>query len=318
MNRFVVLNISIIFLVIFAWGCEKKEIPIVTTTPATDVTESSAMIGGEIVSDGGASIKSHGICWGTTPNPTISGSKTDLGKSGGGSFTSTMTGLMSSATYYVRAYATNKAGTGYGNQVVFSTMLSDKDGNVYSTVQIGNQLWMAENLKTTKYSNGSSIVYPGNDATMWYSSSSGAYAWYDNDEANKDVYGALYNWHAVNNSNDICPTGWRVSTDEDWTTLTDFLGGESVAGSKLKQTGTAVWNAPNTDATNESGFNAVPGGMRDEMGVYSQLKWTGFYWTSTQYNLGNGWARSVGNNNGSVLRFYDNKSIGYSVRCIKE
>ncbi len=318
MNHYSHTIIFVLILGVFILGCEKKNVPEVNTSPVTDVTQSTASGGGEIVSNGGATIRSHGVCWGTSPNPTASGSKTDLGKSDGGSFTSSITGLKPSTTYYVRAYATNKAGTGYGNQVIISTRLADKDGNVYATVQIGNKLWMAENLRTTRYDDGSSIIYPGTDVTMWYSSSTGAYAWYDNDTTNRNIYGGLYNWHAVNNSSGICPSGWCVPTDEDWTTLIDYLGGENVAGSKLKQTGNTIWNQPNTDATNESGFGAIPGGLRDEMGVYGHLKWSGFYWSSTQYNLGNGWGRSLSTHNGSVVKLFSNKGIGYSVRCVKE
>lgn len=318
MKQHLYIFAALIIAIVVAFGCGKSELPVVTTAPVTDITQTSAVAGGNITSDGDAAIKSHGVCWSTTPNPTLANSFTDEGKWSGGAFTSNITGLSPSSIYYVRAYATNKEGTGYGDEISFTTTLADIDGNVYKTVKIGDRVWMAENLRTTKYRNGNNIAYPGSDVNDWYSSTTGAYAWYDDDVTNKDTYGALYNWYTLENIAGLCPTGWSVPNDAEWTAMVNLLGGESSAGSKLKETGTTYWNAPNSDATNESGFSALPGGSRSEQGTYANIKWSAYFWTSSQFNMGNGWCKILNNNSASVVSLYSNKGFGYSVRCIMD
>jgi len=136
----------------------------------------------------------------------------------------------------------------------------DIDGNVYETIQIGDQLWMAENLKTTHYNNGDEIPYPSNED--FGSFDEGQYGVYDNDPSNADVYGNLYNFAAVDDDRGLCMEGWHVPSDGEWTVLTDYLGGSSVAGGKMKEEGLDHWNSPNTGATNESGFTGLPAGYR--------------------------------------------------------
>ncbi|MFC1734016.1 fibrobacter succinogenes major paralogous domain-containing protein, partial [candidate division KSB1 bacterium] len=249
------------------------------------VTQTTASCGGNITSDGGASIITRGVCWSTNQTPTIADSKTTDGI-GAGNFTSNITGLTPNTTYYVRAYATNNTGTGYGSILSFVTQngsggtVTDIDGNVYQTVTIGTQIWMAENLKTTKYRDGTSIISAPNIST-WSTITIGAYSNYDNDPSNSSTYGRLYNSYAVTDTHNICPSGWHVPSDAEWTTLVTYLGGNSVAGGKLKETGTAHWTSPNTGATNESGFTALPGGYRRFSGAYFDLSHLGFWWTST-------------------------------------
>jgi len=154
------------------------------------------------------------------------------------------------------------------------------------------------------------------DNATWAGLSTGAYCWYDNDITNKEIYGALYNWHAVN-SNKLAPEGWRVPTDEDWTVLTNYLGGENVAGGKLKSTGTSLWRSPNTGATNESGFTGLPGGGRfGSDGVFGDVGNSGSWWSSEEFNTNFAWDRFLTFNDGKVFRGYFNKSFGFSVRCI--
>lgn len=264
--------------------------PVLTTMAVTDITQTTAISGGEITSDGGATVTARGVCWSTSQNPTISDSKTEDG-TGAGSFTSSISGLVPNTGYYVRAYATNSAGTGYGSAMSFTTLEEatgavDADGNVYSTVVIGNQEWFAVNLKTTKYNNGTPIPNVTSNSD-WGNLTTGAYAWYENNEATyKNAYGALYNWYAVNTGN-LCPTGWRVPTDAEWTTLANYVGGESVAGGKLKSTRTAPdahprWESPNTGATDEYGFSALPGGYRSGSGGFSSIGGNGNWWSSTE------------------------------------
>jgi len=234
-------------------------LPTVTTGTTTPTSSTTASSGGNVTSDGGATVTARGVCWSTSQNPTISNSRTTNG-SGTGTFTSSITGLSPNTTYYLRAYATNNEGTGYGNEVSFTTSdeiifnpsltygeVSDIDGNYYKTIQIGSQIWMAENLKTTRYNDGSNIPLV-TDNTAWSNLTTPGYCWYNNDAATyKNVYGALYNWYAVNTGK-LCPSGWHVPSEYEWTLLVNYLGGVYAAGGKLKETGTTHWYSPNAGA----------------------------------------------------------------------
>jgi len=194
--------------------------------------------------------------------------------------------------------------------------VTDIDGNVYNTVAIGTQTWMVENLKTTRYYDGTSISNPTSNGD-WENNTDGAYSWYNNNPAGyKDPYGALYNWAAVN-SNKLCPPGWRVPTETDWEALIDFLGAD--AGSKLKEVGTEHWNEPNTDATNETGFTAVGGGHRWHTGAFAGVRDVGYYWSSTEKDEETSHAYYMGPSYPRLEKGAYNKVIrGLSVRCIKE
>lgn len=198
--------------------------PVLTTTEVTNITQSTAVSGGNITDDGGATVTVRGVCWSINPTPTIKDSNTADG-GGAGSFTSNITGLAIGATYYVRAYATNSKGTGYGSTMSFYTDGTvDVDGNVYKTVTIATQRWMAENLKTTKLNDGTSIPNV-TDGKAWKNLTTPGYCWYDNDpKYYGNTYGALYNFYAVE-TNKLCPTGWHVPTDAEWDILIDHLGG---------------------------------------------------------------------------------------------
>ena len=171
-------------------------VPLLTTNAVTSINLTSAVSGGNITSNGGANITVSGICWSTSSNPTISNNKTTDGTATG-SFSSTINGLSEATTYYVRAYATNSAGTGYGDQIMFSTKLSDIDGNTYNIVNIGTQVWMAENLRTVTL-NDETPVANVTDNTAWTLLATPAYCWYNNDINYKPVHGALYNWFTLN------------------------------------------------------------------------------------------------------------------------
>ena len=203
----------------------------------------------------------------------------------------------------------------------FSDCIKDVDGNVYKTVTIGTQQWMAENLKVTKYNDGTAIPNI-TDNTQWSQLSTGAWSYYNNDVANNTKYGKLYNWYAVskttNGNKNVCPTGWHVPTDAEWTVLTDNLGGESVAGGKMKEVGTTSWNSPNTDATNTSLFSALPGGYRYGVGSYDGIGSGGSWWSSTEVNTGIAWDRDLVYNGGGAVRGFYSKRFGFSVRCLKD
>lgn len=198
-----------------------------------------------------------------------------------------------------------------------SGTVTDKDGNVYHTVTIGTQVWMVENLKTTKYNDGTSIPLV-TDNVAWFFLTTPGYCYYENNAPKfYFIYGALYNWYAANTGN-LAPTGWHIPTDAEWTTLTTYLGGESIAGGKLKEEGTTHWYSPNTEATDEYGFTALPGGCRDYSGNFANLGSFGPWWSSSEYNTYNGWYRSMYYGSGNVDRNYFEKSFGFSIRCIKD
>ena len=199
--------------------------------------------------------------------------------------------------------------------IIYGSM-TDIDGNTYKTVTIGTQTWMAENLKVTKYNDG--IAIPNvTDNTAWRELTTGALCDYGNTPSNSETYGKLYNWHAVNTGK-LCPTGWHVPSDAEWTELTDYLGGTSVAGGKLKETGTTHWNTPNTGATNETGFTALPGGQRDDLGAFFNIGDAGNWWSATEFGATGAWYRVVGSSGSPVYRFYLNKEVGFSMRCVRD
>jgi uncharacterized protein (TIGR02145 family) len=293
-----------------------------TTTAATAITNTTATSGGTITSNGGGAITTSGVCWGTSPNPTTAGSHTTDGTPTG-SFMSSITGLSDGTVYYVRAYATNSAGPAYGTQVQLLTKMVDADNNLYNTVVIGTQIWMAENLKTTKYLNGDLIGTTTPSTLNISGESEPKYQWaYDGNESNVATYGRLYTWYAVTDSRNVCPTGWHVSTDAEWTTLINYLGGESVAGGKLKETGFTHWITPNTGATNETGFTAHPGGYRKDGydGVYyNGVGYYGYWWSSsTEGFTVDALGMTMGCNNAYVSRINFYKQYGFSVRCLRD
>jgi uncharacterized protein (TIGR02145 family) len=197
-----------------------------------------------------------------------------------------------------------------------SGTVKDIDGNVYHTVKIGTQVWMVENLRVTHYRNGEPIEHVTDQAGG--TPETGDYFDYDNDGTNADTYGRLYNWYAIAESPVITPAGWHVPSDAEWTTLITYLGGEDVAGGKLKESGTNHWNTPNLGATNESGFTALPVGYRDQYGVFGFLGLFGTYWSTSEADASKAWDRFFNYANSTVQRGSDLKTIGVAVRCIKD
>lgn len=251
-----------------------QQFPVVSTTAVSGVTGTASVSGGTISSDGGAPVIARGVCWSTSPGPTVAlPTKTSDG-SGTGSFTSNLSSLSAGTTYYVRAYATNAVGTAYGNELSFTTLnlLTDIDGNTYDTVVIGTQVWMSKNLRVSKYRNGDPITTNLSNTT-WQNTTSGACAVYQNSAANDSIYGKLYNWYAVADPRGLCPTGWHVPSDGEWQTLETALGmpaselnntgGRGLSqnvGGKLKAV-SPLWLSPNAGATDSSGFTGLPGGL---------------------------------------------------------
>jgi uncharacterized protein (TIGR02145 family) len=205
------------------------------------------------------------------------------------------------------------------NAVTFNFIAcSDGDNNNYPVVSIGTQTWMAANLKTTKYKDGITSIPNVTVDGDWIALTTPAYCWYSNNSAAyKDTYGALYNWYTVGTGN-LCPTAWHVPTDDEWLILIDYLGGENVAGGKLKESGTTHWYSPNTGATNETGFTSLPGGYRWSNGAFSDLGGNDPWWSATEYLPESAYNRRVYYLYNDILRYFYNKMIGFSVRCVKD
>ena len=199
--------------------------------------------------------------------------------------------------------------------------ITDSEGNTYKTIYIGTQQWMGENLKTSKYSDGTTIPNI-TDNNQWENLSTGAWCYYDNNSVNNAKYGKLYNWYAVskstNGNKNVCPTGWHVPTDAEWTVLTDYLGGEIVAGGKMKEVGSTSWYSPNSDATNTSLFTGLPGGSRNLNGDYSYIGGYGNWWSSTEYGTDDALDRFLYSYHGTAGRNNDNEKNGFSVRCLRD
>ena len=298
---------------------------VLTTTEATSITSTTATAGGNITDAGGGTITARGICWGTAPNPTIAGNKTTNG-SGTGSFTGNLTGLTDGTMYYYRAYATNSSATTYGQELSFMTPVTDVEGNMYKTVIIGTEVWMAENLKVTEFNDGSEITHVS-EAVDWIVLNGAAYCWFNNDSAyNAPLYGALYNWYAASATN-ICPTGWHVATDADFSALEVALGLPQADvdiwgwrgtdhGSKMKST--IGWNA-GENGTNTSGFTALPGGYRFYTdGTFQGQNTYEYFWTATEHDADRGWYRRLDGSNAAVYKASTDKRAGKAIRCIKD
>ena len=195
-----------------------------------------------------------------------------------------------------------------------SNTVKDIDGNVYETVNIGKQVWMAENLKTTKYNDGTNIPIVTN-YDSWSDLTTPAYCWYNNDINNKKDYGALYNQYVID-SKKICPAGWHVPTYKEWVTLDVYLSDPRISGGKLKEKGITHWKSPNTDATNETGFSALPGGYRSFNGSFNYIKIYGYWWSSTVINR-NTYSTQLSYKSGSMDIYINYQANGLSVRCLK-
>lgn len=300
--------------------------PVVSTLAVSDITASTADCGGIVSNDGGLDIIARGVCWSTSSNPTIKLSTKTVDGVGLGTFASHLENLTIGTKYYVRAYATNAIGTTYGEELSFTTLhirfndnihygsISDIDGNNYKTVSIGTQTWMAENLKTTKYNDGTNIPNITSD-NSWDVSTTGAWCYYNNYSTNNEIYGKLYNWFAVGTGK-LCPQGWRVPTISEW----ENIGNNNLY---LKEIGSEHWHYYSgiTDmVTNGFGFTALPGGYRNDIGGdFLGMGTSAIWWSSSSYLSYWAYYCSMYNSSTSVYTASnDDKQYGYSVRCLKD
>jgi len=311
-------------------------LPTLVTTEVTEINVTTAKSGGNIINDGGFPIIARGITWNTEENPTLEESYTS-DSTGIGEFESSLTRLNSNTKYYVRAYATNIFGTSYGNQQHFTTIiadgttgtLTDIEGNKYQTVIIGTQEWMAENLKTTHYADGHPLIDGSGAGDIIGDFTTKYYFWYDDDSiAYAQIYGALYTWAAVMNGaassntdpsgvQGVCPNGWHIPSELEWSRLIEYLGGTYQAGSKLKESGNEHWVAPNI-ATNESGFTALPGGHRSPNGSFINITGQAMFWCATEYLSSHSYHYDLQSNYSVIWRNGNDKDEGCSIRCIKD
>lgn len=303
-------------------GCKEDDVSVMLTTyNMTDISITTAKSGGNITSDGGEPVIERGVCWSTGSMPTVNDSKTTDG-AGIGIFSSSITNLTANTTYYLRAYATNSAGIFYGREVNFTTYaIQDIDGNLYHSINIEKQEWMQENLKTTKFSDGSKIQNV-TQTSEWINLSLGAYCDYDNNPSNVATFGRLYNGYTVTDQRNVCPSGWHVPSLDEWDILINNLGGVNIAGGKMKSIGTAqngdgFWNSPNTGATNESGFTGLPGGTRFDLGDFRDIKSFG-HWLSSDSRFGYTWSIRLQDNHTMVEKYNNYSHIGHSIRCVKD
>jgi uncharacterized protein (TIGR02145 family) len=337
-NFSITITFIIYLLVIVTVSCRREEIPVINTVEMRDISDMTAVCGGSFSSDGGSEITNCGVCWSNDStiwnfgksNKAYNISKSNINSSN--SFLCSITNLTPNTKYYVKAYATNKTGTGYGQTISFTTAsqlvrqinfnpsinygsLIDQDGNNYKTLTIGDQIWMAENLKAITFNDGETIPWE-------------YYCWYNNDiVSNKMTCGALYNYDTAT-SKSLCPVGWHVPSIDEWIVLTNYLGGSTVAGGKLKEAGTTHWVAPNKGATNESGFTAIPGGMarlKDKNAFY--IGEAGYWWsTSFHTEMGGGFPHTkyllmyliFDSENGVDGWPTEGTELFYSVRCVKD
>jgi uncharacterized protein (TIGR02145 family) len=265
-------------------------------------------------------VRSTGICWNIEPNPTVDDFRLFIETDTAGK-TTIISDLVPKSVYFIRAFAVTEDDTIYSDQNVFYThrndAVRDYDGNYYNHVEIGSQTWLAEDLKVTHLTDGTPISRI-TDNSEWVHSATPAWCWYANDSVMYSFpRGKLYNWFAVGTGK-LCPEGWHVPSDNEWLTLQNYLGGDTIAGGKLKTTGTLFWRSPNIGATNETGFSAIPGGYRDGSGMFSYVTMFDRWWSNDEYSSGAGNSYYVYHFQKKLYYAPLLKQFGNSVRCIKD
>ncbi len=311
-----------------AYGEEKTfttlgEIPTAATLSVSDITSGGATLNGVVNSKELSTVVTFEYGTTTSYGASVTAKESPGSGNADSTFSAEISGLTPNTLYHFRVKAVNDLGTVYGADSTFKTVITgisgsviDADGNTYATIGIGYQQWMTENLKTTKYSDGTTIPLVKKDS-LWALLNSPGYCWDTTITNYKNDYGLLYNWYVVS-SDKLCPIGWRVPTDGDLKTLVNYLGGAGEAGGSLKEVGISLWRTPNTGATNKVGFKARPGGVRNPDGVYDFTNVEGHWWSSTEFSSQNASNIYILYLYSNTFEGYTNKRNGLSVRCVKE
>ena len=325
--------IAVIIILSLLSGCSKESSssgPTLTTTTAIYIGQGWAMLNGTIKPDNREGKIAFDYDTSTAFRYSLKAIPDTVSGISSATFYAVLTGLRPGTTYRFRIKEIISKDTFFGDAISFVTTnpgrstinfnagitygsVTDVDGNIYKTVEIGTQTWMAENLKTTKLNDGTPIPFKLSQL-QWEDSTSQGYCYYNNDSL---VYGALYSWKTVN-SNSLCPTGWHVPSDAEWSTLSSALGGEDIAGSKLKETGATHWNSSVNVSDNESGFTALAGGYCTYGGTYNNIKRYAYFWTSTGNTSEEAFCRYLYYDFNTLNRSSSSKVSGFSVRCIKD
>jgi|GEM_PF-1616576 len=298
-------------------GSVNKVVPDVETYNIFNITDSSAMVEVYIMGQGDDSVTVSGVVWSTSPNPTVGLPTKTIGTTKTGMFIANILNLTEYTTYYVRAYATNSVGTGYGSEWEITTYgyVLDYDGNFYLGTVVGTQVWLTTNLKTTHLNDGTLIANVPDSAT-WVNLSTPGYVWYNNDAVTYVDYGILYNWMTVNTGM-LCPVGWHVPTEAEANIAINFGGGPLVAGGSYKEAGTAHWLPPNTGASVDTGYALLPGGVRTDLGVFGGIQTNGAWWTSTK-TATDPTGFNATYDSAAMTVSTSSEKYGASIRCIKD
>ena len=349
-NKYWIISLFLLSIsILMIDGCKKDfsgNKPSVSTNDidVKSITTSSVICGGIVSDNGGSQLLGRGLCWSKKHLPIVLLSIDSITKleyifnsdsvkslaTETGPFNTIIEGLQPNTTYYVRAFARNSNGYSYGAEKTFTTIagsvggitivygtVKDADSNSYKTVKILTQIWMAENLKTTKYNDGTKIPQI-NSQVKWAALTSAAYCTYDTTK-NADTikaFGYLYNSYTVL-TNKLCPKGWHVPFEADWLDLAKNLGGATIAGAKLENNQSKYW-VNNTIANNKSAFSAEPAGNRNSIGVFENEGTSTSYWSFNEFNTLNSYTRNLTNNTSAITQNIEKKTSGFSIRCLND
>lgn len=306
----------------------KPTFAVCVTSDVFGVTPWSAIASGYLSGNGGDIVSEVGFCISESSNPTVNDIKYIYSKTNSKEFKIRLNNLTPGRRYYLRAFAKNSKGYGYGNEVTINTLdnngepLKDIDGNIYRTVVIGRHTWMAENLRVKRYNDGSPIVLLSLEYD-WINTNDGAYCYYNNSEEGVNTFGLLYNWYAANNIKKLCPQGWHLPNFDEWRAIKDTAVGTIQNSAFLKEAGTLEegtghWASPNTNAHDSFGFAALPGGLRSFNGIFGNRNYGGYWWSSTMYNENNVDLHTLSFSDIYFMSWGVSQRNGLSVRCIKD